>query len=131
MEIDRLKYYIAQRLQELTSIGIYDAKVPNTNDITFPYCVYKLYACNYAVRHRKDWILEIDFWNDSDDDTEILSESIAVKNGDEDSGVIGLNNSTQDEAEGFYKCEIEFEAEIPETEPGISRYNQRYLLKVD
>lgn len=127
MEIDRLKYYIAQRLNDLSPINMYDSK-PLGN---MPYGVFKFYACNYTVRHRKDWILEIDFWDDDIDDSTVLSAAIAVKNGDEDEDIIGLNNSTQSESEGFYYCTIDFEGEIPDTEQNISRYNQRYILKVD
>lgn len=127
MEIDRLKYYIAQRLNELSPINMYDSKPLGD----MPYGVFKFYTCNYAVRHRKDWILEIDYWDDNTDDSTVLSAAIAVKNGDEEEEIIGLNNSTQDETEGFYQCTIEFEGEIPDTEQNISRYNQRYILKVD
>jgi len=128
MEIDKLEYYIGQRLSQLTDINVYNKKVPDRKDI-FPYLVYKFYACNYTVRHRKDWILEIDYWQDSNDDTDILEAAISVKNGVGE--YVGLNNSTQNETEGFYQCTIDFEGSIPDTEPNISRYNQRFILKVD
>lgn len=131
MEIDKLEYYIGERLKTLTDIQVYNKKVPDNK--TFPYLVYKFYACNYAVRHRKDWILEIDYWQDSNDDTDILEASITVKNGRtvDEVDYVGLNNSTQNETEGFYQCHIDFEGSIPDTEPNISRYNQRYIIKLD
>jgi hypothetical protein len=132
MEIDKLEYYIGQRLITLTDINVYNKKAPDKDDI-FPYLVYKFYACNYSVRHRKDWVLEIDYWNDSNDDTNIIEASINVKNGRtiDEVNYIGLNKSTQNEVEGFYQCHIDFEGSIPDTEPNISRYNQRYIVKVD
>jgi hypothetical protein len=131
MEIDKLEYYIGERLKTLTDIQVYNKKVPDNK--TFPYLVYKFYTCNYAVRHRKDWILEIDYWQDSNDDTDILEAAITVKNGRtvDEVDYVGLNNSTQNETEGFYQCTAEFEGSIPDTEPNISRYNQRFILKVD
>lgn len=127
MEIDKLEYYIGERLKNLTDIQVYNKKTPDNK--TFPYLVYKFYACNYTVRHRKDWILEIDYWQDSNDDTDILETAINIKNGVGE--YVGLNNSTQNETEGFYQCTIDFEGNIPDTEPNISRYNQRFILKVD
>jgi hypothetical protein len=127
VEVDRLEYYIGERLKALTDIQVYNKKTSDNK--TFPYLVYKLNACNYTVRHRKDWILEIDYWQDSNDDTDILEAAINVKNGVGE--VVGLNNSTQNETEGFYQCHIDFEGSIPDTEPNISRYNQRYIIKLD
>ena len=131
MEIDKLEYYIGERLKNLTDIQVYNKKTSDNK--VFPYLVYKFYACNYTVRHRKDWILEIDYWQDSNDDTDILEASINVKNGRtvDEVDYVGLNNSTQNETEGFYQCHIDFEGSIPDTEPNISRYNQRYIIKLD
>jgi hypothetical protein len=128
MEVDRLEYYIGERLKNLTDINVYNKKTPDLENI-FPYLVYKLNACNYLVRHRKDWTLEIDYWQDSNDDTDILESASNVKNGVGE--VVGLNNSSQNETEGFYQCHIDFEGNIPDTEQNISRYNQRFILKVD
>lgn len=127
MELDKLKLYISARLSNLVTIEV-------TNKIalkksTYPLLIYKFKPCTYNVRHRKDWILELDFWDNKIDDSDIIQQSIYVKNGR--LSYIGLNNSTQSEEEGFYVCEIEFESPIEEIEPGISRYNQRYLVKVD
>lgn len=127
MEISRLKYYISQRLLNLTSINVYNGKVPD--NASFPYLVFKFFSSSHTVRHRKDWILEIDFWNDSNDDTSILEAAENVKTGNGE--VIGLDSSTQNESEGFYYANIDFEGEILDTEPNISRFNQRYILKVD
>jgi len=127
VEIDKLKYYIAQRLTSLTSINVYNEKVPD--GATFPYLVFKFPASSHVVRHRKDWILEMDYWSNSYDDTDILQAAIYVKSGTD--SVVGLDSSTQCEIEGFYYCNIDFEGEIPTDESNMSRYNQRFLIKVD
>lgn len=131
MEVLTLETYIAQRLTNLSGINVYNRVAPDT--ATFPYLVFKLNACNYIVRHRKDWILELDFWNDSNDDSSIKQSAIYVKTGRTvgENIYIGLDNSTQSEAEGFYQCHIEFEGTIEDIENDISRYNQRYIIKLD
>lgn len=128
MELIDLRLYIKARLLNLITIEkLYHKKAPDI--ATPPYIVYKFMPCNYNVRDRKDWQLEIDYWDDGSDDTDIVQQSIYVKNGRE--SYVGLNKSTQTEAEGFYRCEIEFESPIEDLEPNISRFNQRYLLMVD
>jgi predicted metal-binding protein len=127
MELSDLKTYVKQRLEDLSNINVYDTKAPD--NATFPYLVYKFSACNYLVRERKDWILELDFWNDSNNDSEILQAAEYVKNGRE--SYSGMNISTQNESEGFYYCHIDFEGEIEDPEHDITRYNQIYILKVD
>lgn len=133
MEIDKLEYYISQRLSNLTDIPVYNKKPIIDDDLTFPYLVFHISDCSYLFRHRKDWILEINYWDDSNDDTTIIEESIKVKNGRTvgDTEYIGLNLSMQDETEGFYQCHIEKEMSIIDPEPDISRYYQKYILKVD
>jgi len=126
MELDKLEYYIGQRLLDLSNITVYNTKAANTE--IFPYVVFKFMACNHTYQNRADWILELDFWNDSNDDTAILQAGIYVKNGR--LNYIGLDKSTQSETEGFYKCDIDFEGKIPDVEPDISRFNQRYLIKL-
>jgi len=126
MELDRLEYYISQRLLNLANITVYNTKAASTK--VFPYLVFKFTACSHLYNNRADWILEIDYWNDSSDDTTILQAAIDVKKGR--LSFVGLDKSTQDEAEGFYKCDIEFEGKIIDTEPDVSRFNQRYLIKL-
>lgn len=130
MEISKLQYYISQRLLNLTDINVYNRKVPD--NATYPYLVFKFESSSHNYSNRKDWILTIDYWNDSNDDTDILEAAENIKNGRTvgDTDYIGLNFSTQNENEGFYKCEIDFEGEIPDIEPNISRFNQRYLIKL-
>ena len=131
MEIDRLQYYIAQRLLTLTDINVYNKVVPD--EANYPYVVFKAITSSHNIRHRKDWILELDYWEDSNDNTAILQAAINIKTGRtvDEVKYIGLDSSTQTEAEGFYYCNIDFEAELPSLEPNVSRYNQRFLIEVD
>jgi hypothetical protein len=132
MEIDKLVEYVKARIENLTNLTVYNKKSPTTNKV-YPNVVFRFYTNSYLVRHRKDWILEIDYWNDTPDDSDIIQAAIDIKNGRtvDEVDYIGLNNSTQDETEGFYKCYIDFESDIPDPEPYISHYHQRYIVQVD
>lgn len=127
MELDRLEYYIGQRLKNLTDLSVYNWS--SKKIASFPYLVFKFKPCNYVVRTRKDWVLELDFWDDKKDNSDLISASITVKNGRGE--YKGLHYSTQNESEGFYVCRIVFESPIEDPEPNIARYNQRYILQVD
>lgn len=132
MEIDRLEYYIGQRLLNLTDITVYNRKAPDNPDETnFPYVVMNIESINYLVENRGDCILNLDFWNDSNDDSEIIQASKDIKNGRTvgENTYIGFKCSTQNESEGFYKSDIDFESPIIDQEPDISHYNQRYIIK--
>jgi hypothetical protein len=131
MELGKLKEYIKTRLSSLTDIGVYNGNVPET--ATFPYLVFKFPAANQIVRNRSDKIMEIDYWDDSNDDTDILEAARLVKNGKYSGTTLlvpGLDYSSQSETEGFYQCNLDFEGEIEDQESNISRINQRYILKV-
>jgi hypothetical protein len=132
MEIDKLVEYMKARIENLTDLTVYNKKSPTSNKV-YPNVVFRFSTNSYNVRHRKDWILDIHYWNDSPDDDDIIQASIDIKNGRTvgETEYIGLNNSTQDENEGFYKCYIDFERDIPDPEPNISHYYQRYLVQVD
>lgn len=133
MNIDRLRYYISQRLLNLTDINVYNKKAEiSLNVSNFPYVVFILKSATHKDAGRKNWILELDFWNDSDDDSPILAASIDIKDGRtvDEIEYIGLDNSSQDEPEGFYKCDLDFEDDIPVLENDMSRFHQRYILQV-
>lgn len=133
MNIENLKYYISVRLKALTNIKVYDAKAES--GATFPYLVFKLTGSNFLERRRVDRYLEIDYWNNTNDDTEILAAAEAVKYGKFDvDGVTllvpGLDYSFQNELDGFYSCYIEKDNEIEDPERNIIRWYQRYHLKI-
>lgn len=120
VEFKKLKEYVYTRLNTCTTLNIYNGIVPvNTN---YPYLLFSFSSSSMTVRNRTDYILEIDYWNNSNDDTVILEESEKVKQ--------SFNYGWQSESDGFFQSHIEFEAEIPTDNINMSRINQRYLLKV-
>lgn len=131
MKLSRLKYYIAQRLTNLLDITVYDG-IPE-DDATMPYAIFKITSTNTPVRRRLDRMLEIDFWDDNTDDTNILAAADAARDGKFSGDTLlypGFDYSVQSETDGFYKSFLQFEGEIPDTESRISRINQRYVLQV-
>lgn len=134
MTLKQLKTRVKVRLDNLVGdfMGVYDGKA-GTN-ATFPYLVFKFPNASNPARKQVHRRMEIDFWDNSADDSNILDGADIVKNGkyvDDILSVVGLDFSTQDETEGFYSCWWEFEGEIPDTETDISRIQQRYVFKID
>lgn len=128
MVLTKLKYYIKQRLEEISGINVYEGNAPD--NAVFPYLVFKFPSASNAFRvTRTDRIMEIDYWNDNNDDTSVLAASEIVRNGDGDQK-IGLDFSRQNEAEGFYKCYWDWEGEIPDPDKEIYHFQQRYILQV-
>lgn len=133
MKLEKLKYYIGQRLENLVQDGFVVFNGKASLKQSCPYLTYK-FPSNTPIETMKKWILEIDFWDDTNNDLSILEASENVKNGKyNDEGELlyqGLDFSFQNETEGFYKCYLDFEGEIEDTEKNISRINQRYILDV-
>jgi len=134
MNLQQIKTLIKTRLDNLVSdfMEVYDGKAKNK--ATFPYLVFKFTSSSNPARKQTERILEIDFWDNTNDDTNVLKAADIIRNGKYVNGiltVIGLDHSSENDTTGFYRCYWEFEAEIPDTETNISRINQRYILKVD
>jgi len=121
MDLIDLKTRIKSRLDGLTTIQVYDAEVPSLDGV-YPCVTYYFPGSVSTVRLRDDVTLELNFWNDSNDDSDILTAAAAVK--------AGLNYSYESQAEGFYHCYLEFQGEIPSGESDVCRIQQRYILKV-
>jgi len=131
MTLSELKLLVKARLVALSGITVYDGEADSEE--TFPYLCFHFPSASFQYRNKDDRIMEIDYYNDSNDDTEILAAAEKVRNGttdDEGETVYGLDKSFQDESEGFYKCNIEFEGEIKTQEKNTCRFNQRYLFEV-
>ncbi|MFX1499416.1 MAG: hypothetical protein ACFFDH_00475 [Promethearchaeota archaeon] len=120
MDLDSLKEYIGDRIEELTSLTAYSKQA--NEGASYPYVIFILSSSSFPVRNRQDWICEIDFWDDTNDSSVIAAKAELLK--------AGFNYYWQSETEGFYQSHIIFEGEIPTGTPDISRINQRYLLKV-
>ncbi len=120
MTFKNLKKYVGARIDELTTINVYAKNAPE--EAVFPYIVFKFPSSSYPY-NREDKIVEIDYWDNKQDSTTILDQSDLVKK--------GFNLYWQTEgSDGFYRSDIIFEGEIPDTDPNMSRIQQRYLLKV-
>lgn len=120
MTFDKLKQYANSRIDELISINLYSKLAPET--ATFPYVVTNLSSSSNEIRNRTDWIIDVDFWDNTNNSSIIIAQSDLVK--------AGFNYYWQSETEGFYQSHIIFEGEIPTGTPNMSRIQQRYLLKV-
>lgn len=123
MELLKLKKYVYDRLDSLTSITVYDGKIPSNNDdIVFPYLVYKIPNGTPDDNNKILYMCEIDYWNNTNDDSTILTASKDVK--------AGFDHYWENQSDGFYTSNLDFEGEIEDTNKNISRISQRYILKV-
>jgi hypothetical protein len=131
MTLKELKECVYTRLKILSGITVFDGKAPE--DAVFPYLVYKLTSSNHNFRNRTDRVLDIDYWDNSNDDTALLTASDYVRKGRTIDGVqhFGLDYSWQTDTNGFFRSYVDFEGEIPEPSPGMSRMQQRYIINVD
>lgn len=120
VELDKLKVYIARRIRALTNIGVYSGYVPSGT--TYPYLTIRFPSSSIRYSKRIDRVLEIDYWDNTSNDTAILSASEAVKQ--------GLDYMWGSEADGFFHCTLDFEGEFPPESASESHINQRYLVKV-
>lgn len=133
MELSKLKPHIKNRLETLTDIDIYDGVAKTGAE--YPYLIYTFPfpGTNEIRQTRTDRIMEIDFWNDSNDDTTVLEAAENIKNGRtvDEIEYYGLNNSSQVETEGFYKCYIDGDTyEIKDPNKDIVHLKQRYLFHI-
>lgn len=134
MNLQQLKTLIKSRFDDLVGdfMGVYDGKAGN--NATFPYLVFKFPSSSNPARKQTERILEVDYWDNTNDDSNVLNAADIVRNGkyiDNVLTIIGLDHSSENDSTGFYRCYWEFEGEIPDTKTYISRINQRYVLKVD
>jgi hypothetical protein len=120
MTLKELKAIMYTRLSNIASIGIHDGKA--SKDASFPYLVFKFPSASYTIRTREDRILEIDYWDNTNDDIDILAASDDVKQ--------ALSYGWQDETQGFFRSFIEFEGEIPDPDSDISRIQQRFEIRI-
>lgn len=120
---DKLKQYANARIDELISIVVYSKLAPeDPAALTFPHCITNFSSSSNEVRNRSDWIMELDFWDNTNDSSAIIAAADLVK--------AGFDYYWQSESEGYYQSHIIFNAEIPTGVQNLSRIQQRYLLKV-
>ena len=120
MSFEKLEQYIGARLDELTTLDVYNSKLPIVDE--YPCLCFLLGSSSNPVRLRDDYILTLDYWANSENSITIIQQAELIK--------AGFNYYYQSESEGFYQSHIIFAARIPDEKPNVRRFQQRYLLKV-
>ena len=120
MTFEKLEQYLLARIDELTTIDVYNSKIPIDKD--YPCVNFMLGSSSNPVRLRDDYILTLDFWANSENSITIVQQADLIK--------AGLNYYYQSESGGFYQSHLIFFARIPDEKPNVRRIQQRYLLKV-
>lgn len=120
MTFDKLIDYVMARIDDLVSITVCGDE--GAEPETYPYCVVKFPSSDNEKRKRTDWIVEIDFWNNSNAKSAIITAADALK--------AGFDYYWQSETEGFYTSHIIFYGGILTGKENLTRIQQRYLLKV-
>lgn len=116
MNFGELKKAVYARVDALLTQNVYSKQAPE--NASFPYAVIKFPSSSTDVLWKQDWIIEIDFWDNSNDSTTVLSMSNTVKE--------GLNAYWASETNINYRTYLDFEGEFPTEIPEMSRINQRY-----
>lgn len=117
MTLLELKTLITQKLNSVVDIPVYAKQA-----IGYPCVVYTLSGLDNIVRNREEFILEVNFWNDSLDDTILLTAYEQVKSVFDYAWGTGTT--------GFFQSHLIWSGEIPDIEVNICRLQQRYLVKV-
>lgn len=120
MNLKSLKTYIKSRLQTASGLSVHSVNAPP--NASCPYIVFKFNSLSTDVcPNRDDRVLEIEYWDDKMDDTDILNASELVRK--------SFDYSWQNETEGFFTMYLDWEGEIPDIDTNISRIGQRYIIK--
>lgn len=117
MTLQELKTLTYTKLKNAVNIPVY-----SKNAINYPCIVYTLLGLDSNVKNREEFILEIDFWNDSEDDSALLTAYEQIKS--------VFNYAWETGTTGFLQSYLIWSGEIPEIETHVSRLQQRYQLKV-
>jgi hypothetical protein len=117
MDFSELKKAVYNRINTLLTQNVYVKQAPE--NASYPYAVIKFPSSSKGVLWKQDWIIEIDFWDDTNDSTTVMTMSNAVKE--------GFDAYWADETNINYRTYLDFEGEFPTDIPGMSRINQRYL----
>jgi len=133
MTVKQLTDLLDTRLKTLSGINVF-SKVPIDNENIAPYIQYKLYGWDFTNK-RKQYLLEVNYWDTTADNTTILQSSEYVKNGRTIESVdhVGLDLSVEVvDNSNFYRCYLDSENMIEDgTEFNESHFQQNFLLKVD
>lgn len=118
MDFDKLKKAVYARINGLLTQSVYTKQAPE--NATYPYCVIKFPSSSSDLLWKQTWIIELDFWDNTNDSSTITAMSNTVKQ--------GLNAYwTDGTSEGVaFRTYLDFEGELPTDLPELSRINQRY-----
>lgn len=120
MEFKYLKKYVGNRIDGAVSIDVFSKL--NYIEGPYPCAVFSFPSSSNEIRLRSDYILEIDFWDNTINSITISEQAELLKT--------EFNYGWESQAEGYYQSHIIFMGEIPTGKPELSRIQQRYLLKV-
>lgn len=120
MPFEYLEQYFGARIDELTTLDVYNSKLPINEDYDF--VSFFIGSSDFPIRARGDYIATLDYWTDTESSINIIQQANLVK--------VGLNYYWQSESQGFYQSHIIFEGRIIDEKPNVRRFQQRYLLKV-
>jgi hypothetical protein len=117
MDFKELKKAVRNRIDSLLTQNVYTKQAPEK--AIFPYAVIKFPSSSKDVLWKQDWIIEIDFWDNTNDSSIVMEMSNNVKE--------GFDAYWADEKNINYRTYLEFEGEFPTEIPEMSRINQRYM----
>lgn len=116
MELDELKKAVYNRINALLTQSVYTKQAPE--GAVYPYAVITFPSSSSPLLWKQDWIIEIDYWDDTNDSSTVTAMSHTVK-----TGFQGYWYSSTDVA---FRTYLDFEGEFPTDLPELSRINQRY-----
>lgn len=129
MNFASFKKYVAARIDSVVSINVYTTKLPDKKipDATiYPCLVITFQAIENENLIKEKWIVEINYWSvvnsGSIDSTNVLAALDAVKG--------SLHGGWQTESEGFFKSYLDTEFEVPDPQPGVYHFYQKYEFTV-
>jgi len=127
VDLNKLKQYIYTRLDALTEIGVYDGKPTST--ATFPYLVFTVQIVR-KINTKETGLLKINYWDDTDDDSAILTASKYIKEGRiiDEVELPGFDPGWEVQSDLFYRTYLENESQPTEPESNMSRVLQSFLL---
>lgn len=118
MDFDKLKKAVYARINTLLTQTVYTNQA--AANATYPYCVIKFPSSSSALLWKQDWIIELDFWDDTADSSTITAMSNTVKEGFNGYWTDGTTEGVS------FRTYLDFEAQLPTDLPELSRINQRY-----
>lgn len=116
MDLDKLKTNVFNRIDALLTQNVYTKQAPE--NASYPYAIITYPSSSNPLLWKQDWMIEIDYYDNSNDSSTVVSMSNTVK-----SGMQGYYFSDSNIS---FRTYLDFEGEFPTEKPELSRINQRY-----